>query len=250
MKKILAILLALVMVLSLAACGEKTPETTAPVTNNNGDNGNTGNAGNEEPDPMAELIANELNVKSVRFVDDATEFTTYQLKPQLRTLGRKYGKLVPQIGKTLAEMDGNAVVAAFDRGETVSFTIDGSEVVLEKDDVLTSPMNKPGFVAESDREMMVVLDTNLTPELIEEGFVREVISKVQTMRKEANFDVVDRITIGYTTTEKLTAIIEKAAAEIQSATLATAIVNGTVEGGFEKDWSINGEKAVITVKKN
>ena len=199
--------------------------------------------------PMAELIANELNVKAVRFVEDTRELTTYQLKPQMRTLGKKYGKLLGKIGQHLATMDGNEVVDAFNRGETVSFVIDETEIVLEKDDVLTSPMNKPGFVAESDREMMVVLDTNLTEELIEEGFVREVISKVQTMRKEADFDVVDRITIGYTTTEKLTAIIQKASETIANATLATEIVNGPVEGGYEKDWKINGENAVIVVKR-
>ena len=199
--------------------------------------------------PMAELIANELNVKAVRFVEDTRELTTYQLKPQIRTLGKKYGKLLGKIGQHLATMDGNEVGDAFNRGETVSFVIDETAIVLEKDDVLTSPMNKPGFVAESDREMMVVLDTNLTEELIEEGFVREVISKVQTMRKEADFDVVDRITIGYTTTEKLTAIIQKASETIANATLATEIVNGPVEGGYEKDWKINGENAGIVVKR-
>ena len=206
--------------------------------------------GGQLSEPMAQLIAAELNAKQVLFVTDASEFTTYQLKPQMRTLGKKYGKLLGKIGQHLTTLDGNAVVAGFARGENLTFTIDETEIVLEKDDVLTSPMNKPGFVAESDRDMMVVLDTNLTPELIEEGFVREVISKIQTMRKEADFDVVDRITIGYTTTDKLAAIIEKSSATIMNATLATSIVNGPVEGGYEKDWKINSEKAVLWVKKN
>ena len=200
--------------------------------------------------PMAELIEAELNVKEVRFVDDTRAFTTYKLKPQMRTLGPKYGKLLGKIGKALSEMDGNEVVDGFKRGDDLVFEVDGTEVVLAEADVLTEAMHKPGFVSESDHDMMVVLDTNLTEALIEEGFVREVISKVQTMRKEADFDVTDRITIGYATTDKLSAIIEKGAADIQAATLATAVTCGELADAYAKDWNINGEKATLWVKKN
>ena len=123
-------------------------------------------------------------------------------------------------------------------------------MVLAEADVLTEAMHKPGFGSESDHDMMVVLVTNLTEALIEEGFVREVISKVQTMRKEADFDVTDRITIGYATTDKLSAIIEKGAADIQAATLATAVTCGELADAYAKDWNINGEKATLWVKKN
>jgi len=148
-------------------------------------------------------------------------------------------------------MDGNAVVSAFERGETVSFMVDDTEVVLAKDDVLTSPMNKPGFVAESDRDMMVVLDTNLTEALIEEGFVREVISKVQTMRKDTDFEVTDRIRVTIETTDKLAAIVEKAAEDIKAAVLATELTLGAAPEGVEaQKWNINGEKAFISIRRN
>ena len=165
--------------------------------------------GAELSDECAELIKSELNVEEVKFISDARAFTTYQIKPQMRTLGPRYGKLLGKIGNYLKDVDGNDFVDAFERGETVKFEIEGTTVELAKDDCLISPAQKPGFVAESERDMTVVIDTNLTPELIEKGFVREVISKLQTMRKEAGFDVVDRIQITYNTTDTLAAVIEK-----------------------------------------
>ncbi|MBP3409396.1 MAG: class I tRNA ligase family protein, partial [Clostridia bacterium] len=204
--------------------------------------------GSELSEECAELIKSELNVEEVKFIQDARAFTAYQIKPQMRTLGPKYGKLLGKIGSYLKEVDGNEFVDAFDRGETVKFEIEGTEVELTKDDCLISPAQKPGFVAESDSGMTVVIDTNLTPALIEKGFVREVISKLQTMRKEAGFDVVDRIQITYKTTETLAAVIEKNAVEISAATLATAITCADApEGAYAKDWNINGEKAMLSV---
>ena len=204
--------------------------------------------GAELPEAVTELIANELNVKSVKFVTDAREFTTYELKPQMRTLGPRYGKLLGKIGGKLQTMDGNAVVDAFERGETVTFDIEGTEVVLNKDDVLTRPMQKPGFVAETEGEMTVVIDTNLTEELIAEGYVREVISKLQNMRKDAGFEVVDRIRVTYTASEKLAAVIENGKAEIMKAVLAVELTPGA-EGELVREWNINGEKATLGVSR-
>ena len=205
--------------------------------------------GAELDEAVAELIADELNVKKVSFVTDARDFTTYELKPQMRTLGPRYGKLLGKIGAHLKTMDGNDVVDAFEKGETVKFMIDETEVELGKDDVLTKPMQKPGFVAQVEGEMTVVLDTNLTEELIEEGYVREVISKIQTMRKDADFDVVDRIAVSVATTEKLAAIIEAHKSELMNSVLAVELtVCDAAEGAAVQEWSINGEKATIGVK--
>ena len=198
---------------------------------------------------VSELIADELNVKAVRFVTDARDFTTYELKPQMRTLGPRYGKLLGRIGAHLKTMDGNAVVDAFERGETVSFELDGTLVELGKDDVLTRPMQKEGFVAQMDGDMTVVLDANLTPELIEEGYVRELISKIQTMRKDADFDVTDRIAVTIEADDKLSAIAEKGAEDIMRGVLALSVTAGAPEeGAVSQEWNINGEKAVIGVK--
>jgi len=206
--------------------------------------------GSELSADCAALIKSELNVEEVQFIEDARAFMAYQIKPQMRTLGPKYGKLLGKIGNYLKEADGCAIVDAFERGETWKFEIDGAEVELSKDDTLISPAQKPGFVAESENGMTVVIDTNLTPELIEKGFVRELISKLQTMRKEAGFDVVDRIQVSYSTTEVLAPVIERHAEEIASAVLATAITCGDApEGAYAKEWNINGEKAMLSVKK-
>ncbi len=205
--------------------------------------------GAELDEAVAELIADELNVKKVSFVTDARDFTTYELKPQMRTLGPRYGKLLGKIGAHLKTMDGNDVVDAFEKGETVKFMIDETEVELGKDDVLTKPMQKPGFVAQVEGEMTVVLDTNLTDALIEEGYVREVISKIQTMRKDADFDVVDRIAVSVATTEKLAAIISANKDELMKSVLALELtVCEAAEGTAVQEWSINGEKATIGVK--
>ncbi len=197
-----------------------------------------------------ELCEDELNVREVVFTEDARAFTTYKLKPQMRTLGPKYGKLLGKIGQQLGEMDGNDVVDAFAKGEQVSFTIDGTEVVLNKDDVLTEPMQKPGFTATEDRGVTVVLDTNLTEDLIREGYAREVISKLQTMRKEAGFEVTDRIHVAYAGDDELAAAVEAFAEMIQKTTLALSLTRGEAGADYAaKEWDINGKKATLGVKK-
>ena len=206
--------------------------------------------GSELSDDCAALIRDELNVEEVKFIDDARAFTAYQIKPQMRTLGPKYGKLLGKIGAYLKEADTTAIVDAFDAGNTWKFEIDGTEIELTRDDALITPAQKPGFVAESDGGMTVVIDTNLTPALIEKGFVRETISKLQTMRKEAGFEVVDRIAVTYQTTEALSAVLSKNAAEISAAVLATDFTCAAApEGAYAKEWNINGEKAVLSVRR-
>lgn len=198
----------------------------------------------------AELVEDELNVKSVVFTDDAREFTTYHLKPQMRTLGPKYGKLLGKIGARLGEMDGNEVVSAFEKGEKLTLTVDGTEVVLEKNDVLTEPMQKAGFVAQTDASVTVVLDTNLTPELIREGYAREVVSKLQTMRKEAGFDVSDRVNVWYSADDEVSGAIEAMKNVIASGVLALSLTSGEPdEGAVTKQWDINGKPATLSVKQ-
>ncbi|MCI7028035.1 MAG: isoleucine--tRNA ligase [Clostridiales bacterium] len=200
-------------------------------------------------DEIAQLIRNELNVKAVEFVDDASAFTTYNLKPQMRTLGKKYGKLLGKIGERLKTLDGNEVVATFERGETLKFELDGTPIELEKDDVLTSLTQKPGFEAQSEGDYTVVLDTNLTPELIDEGFLREVISKVQTIRKDADFEVTDRIALSYQTSERLSAVIEKGKEDLMRAVLALSVENRPADDGeIVREQNINGEKATLGIK--
>ena len=196
------------------------------------------------------LAEDELNVKKVVFTDDARAFTTYNLKPQMRTLGPKYGKLLGRIGQHLKELDGNDVVDAFSRGETVTFTLDGTEVVLAKDDVLTEATQKPGFSAQMEGEVTVVLDCNLTPELIAEGYQREMVSKLQNMRKDAGFEVSDRIDVTYEAGDELAAAIEAGRDFIMQSVLATSFARAAVpEGAVSQEWDLNGKKAVLSVRK-
>ena len=200
------------------------------------------------PEALTALIADELNVKAVHYVEDARAFTTYKLKPQMRTLGPRYGKLLGKIGQHLLTMDGNDVVDAFEKGETVAFDIEGTNVVLAQADVLTEPMQKPGYLAQTDGGLTVVLDTNLTAALIEEGFVRELISKIQTMRKESDFEVTDRIKVTYQASPALAAIVEASKDVIAKAVLAVEITEAAPVG-VVKEWPVNTEKAVIGLTK-
>ena len=189
-------------------------------------------------------------MKEVIFTEDARPFTTYNLKPQMRTLGPKFGKLLGKIGQKLQQLDGNDVVDAFARGEEVTFTIDDTEVKLAEGDVLTEPMHKPGFTAAEDRGVTVVLDTNLNDDLIAEGYAREVISKVQTMRKDAGFEVTDRIRLAYDCDDVLAEALAKYEEMIARTTLAVSIGRGAApEGGTAREWDINGKKAVLAIAK-
>ena len=201
------------------------------------------------PDMYVSIIADELNVKEVKFVDDASSFISYRVKPQLKTLGPRYGKLLPKINQYLAgEGVGNAVVAAHNRGESYKFDIDGTEISLAAEDVLVSTEENAGFVTVTEHDLSVVLDTNLTPELIEEGFVREIVSKVQTMRKEAGFEVTDHIVLSHHGNSLIEGIFARHGAEIAADTLAYSIKLGSA--GYVKDWEINGESVTLGVEKS
>ena len=198
----------------------------------------------------SELCKDELNVKQVIFTEDARAFTSYKLKPQMRTLGPKYGKLLGKIGQHLQTLDGNEVVDAFAAGETVRFELEGTQVELSGGDVLTEPTQKPGFMAQQDRGVTVVLDTNLTQALIDEGYAREIVSKVQTMRKEAGYEVTDRIQVRCQCGEKLAAAIETGREMIMRGVLALSLTReAPAQGWIAKEWDINGEKATIAIRK-
>ena len=205
-------------------------------------------SGDVLPEMYVNIIADELNVKKVEFTTSTDGLTGYSMKPQLRTLGPKYGKLLPKIKEYLANADGSEIVPKLRNGEKFVFDIDGTEVELTESDVLVETVEKSGFVTESDARLAVVLDTNLTPELIEEGFVREIVSKVQTMRKEAGFEVVDRIRLGCKGNDKIAEILTRNEDSIKKDVLANEFVNDTLSG-YEKQWSINGEDVTLSVEK-
>ncbi|MCL2873448.1 MAG: isoleucine--tRNA ligase [Defluviitaleaceae bacterium] len=192
-----------------------------------------------------EIIADELNVKEIVFTDDSSSFTTYKFKPQLKTLGPKYGKLLSKISQALNEANGNELMDKFNVGD-VTFNFGGEEAVLTKDDVLIESLNSEGFAVETDKGITVVLDTVLTEELIEEGFVREIISKVQTMRKEAGFEVLDRIEVSHKGNDKISEVIKRNNELICAEVLADTI-KGNSADGFVKDWNINGEAVTLGV---
>ncbi len=194
------------------------------------------------------IIEEELNVKKAIFSDDVSSYTTYKFKPQLRTVGPKYGRYLKQIQTALAELDGNAAMEALNTDGVLKLPEISDEIALEKDDLLIEMTQAEGYAAQSANQITVVLDTNLTPELIEEGFVREIISKIQTMRKEADFEVMDRIAVTFESEDKLAEIFEANGEEIRHEVLADSI-SRTEPAGFTKSWNINGEKVVLGVEK-
>ncbi|MEG2116568.1 MAG: isoleucine--tRNA ligase, partial [Clostridia bacterium] len=196
---------------------------------------------------LKSVIADELNVKTVeKFVSDE-EFITYELKPQLRTLGKIYGKSINAIKEYLAHCDADSVVKLVRGGEKYKFVVDGGvEVEVALDDLLISSVNKPGFIAQSDKGVTVVLDTNLNDDLIAEGFERELVSKLQTMRKEADFCVTDRIIVGYKGTETIDKVFETRGQNIAKDVLADTI--GENLSGYQKEWDINGESVTLSVE--
>ncbi|MDD6182603.1 MAG: DUF5915 domain-containing protein, partial [Lachnospiraceae bacterium] len=195
-----------------------------------------------------EIIEDELNVKKVTFAEDVSEFTGYTFKPQLRTVGPKYGKYLKQIQETLASLDGNAAMQELKEKGSIVLDNISDEVVLCEEDLLISMSQKEGYVADSDNGITVVLDTNLTPELIEEGMVREIISKLQTMRKEADFEVTDRIIVTFEASDNVNNIFQKYGENIKQVVLADELINGNISG-YQKDWKINGEAVSLGVQK-
>ena len=195
-----------------------------------------------------DIIKDELNVKDVVFTDDVRDFTSYTFKPQLRTVGPKYGKQLGGIQKTLAALDGNAAMDELNAKGMLSFDVCGTQVELTKDDLLIDMAQKEGYVSSEDNKMTVVLDTNLTEALIEEGFVYEVISKIQNMRKDAGFEVMDHIRVSVSGNERLAAIVLKNKDAIADKVLADEILT---DASFEvsKEWNVNGENVVIAVEK-
>lgn len=195
-----------------------------------------------------DIIKDELNVKEAELTDDVSKLTTYSFKPQLKTLGRRFGKQINVVKEILAGLDGQTAMAELNDKGTLTITVDGKEEALEKEDLLIEAAQMEGYISDTDHGITVVLDTNLTPELLEEGFVREIISKVQTMRKDAGFEVMDHIRISMQDNDKVKEIIQKNEAEIKAEVLADE-VSYEAAAGFTKEWSINGEKVTLGVEK-
>ena len=194
------------------------------------------------------VIAEELNVKAVEFTDNVSEFTTYTFKPQLRTVGPKYGKYLGGIRSTLATLDGNAAMDELKATGVIKFEVNGAEIALAEEDLLIEMTKKDGFESLGDRGVTVVIDKNLTPELIEEGNVREIISKIQTMRKDSGFEVMDNIKVAFSGNDAIAGIASRNSAEILDETLGVQLLlDTTLE--FSKEWNINGEKVTISVEK-
>ena len=204
---------------------------------------------------FVEIIEDELNVKKVNFTEDVSAYTSYTFKPQLRTVGPKYGKFLGQIQKALAELDGNKAMAELKADGVLTLPSVSDDVKLSEEDLLITMTQMEGYVTEGDNTVTVVLDTNLTPELVEEGFVREIISKIQTMRKEAGFEVMDKISIYYHADEKVADIFNKYENDIMGDVLGTEVVaeadsfDSGENGIYCKEWNINGEKVLLGVKK-
>ncbi|MEH2958975.1 isoleucine--tRNA ligase [Candidatus Merdisoma sp. JLR.KK006] len=195
-----------------------------------------------------DIIRDELNVKAVSFTDDVRSFTTYSFKPQLKTVGPKYGKSLNGIRTYLAEVDGNAAMDELKEKGSLTFDVNGVSVVLSEEDLLIDMAQTEGYVSDGDNEITVVLDTKLTPELIEEGFIREIISKIQTMRKEADFEVMDKIVVYCQGNDKIAELLTSHREAIQSEVLALEVRIGETKG-YVKDWSINGEDVTLGVER-
>lgn len=206
-------------------------------------------AAHELDEMYVSIIEDELNVKKATFTDDVSSFTSYSFKPQLRTVGPKYGKFLGGIQKALSSLDGNAAYAELKANGVLRLPEVDASIELAEEDLLISMAQTEGFVADGDNYVTVVLDTNLTEELLEEGFVREIVSKIQTMRKEADFEVMDRITVSYESSDKIKGVFENNKDFIANEVLADAINVGAT-GSHVKEWNINGEKVTLGVSKN
>jgi isoleucyl-tRNA synthetase len=202
----------------------------------------------ELPEFFRDIVADELNVKEVEFTSDVRSFTSYTFKPQLKTLGKRFGSRLNALRETLNTIDGNAAMDSLNETGKVTVLVDGVEEELATEDLLIESAQKEGYVSDADHGITVVIDTNLTDELIEEGFVRELISKVQTMRKDADFEVMDHIVVYVSGNEKMEALMAKNEAEIRSVVLADEVVVGQTDG-ITKEWNLNGEDVTIGVKR-
>ena len=200
------------------------------------------------PEFYQEIVADELNVKNVKFTDDVRDFTSYSFKPQLKTVGPKYGKMLGGIKAALNDIDGNAAMDELNATGALKLDVNGQEIELFKEDLLIDTAQIEGYESVNDNGITVVLDTNLSPELLEEGFVREIISKIQTMRKEADFEVMDRIKVTYEGSEKAEAVFEKNNTLIAGEVLADEVVKAQ-PAGYVKEWKINGEAVTMGVEK-
>ena len=203
----------------------------------------------ELSDFYKEIIEDELNVKEVEFTNAVRAYSSYSFKPQLKTVGPKYGRLLGKIKQALSEVDGNTAMDELNEKGQLTFDFDGETVELTKDDLLIEIAQTEGFESGNDGDITVVLDTNLTPELVEEGFMREIISKIQTMRKEAGFEVMDKITVYSDGNDKIAELISKNEDTVKNDVLAAEIVTGKIDG-YSKEWNINGENVTFGVKKN
>ncbi len=195
-----------------------------------------------------DIIADELNIREICFTDDVEGFVSYSFKPQLKTVGPKFGKLVGAIRGALANIDGSAAMAELKATGCIKLDINGNAVELAEEDLLIESAKVEGYVSESNAAVTVILDTNLTEELVAEGYVREIISKIQTMRKRAGFEVMDKIVIYAEDNEKIMAILSEKKAEICSEVLANDIILGEMNG-FVQEWNINEEKVTMGVVK-
>ena len=203
----------------------------------------------ELPEEFLEIVEDELNIKKVEFVNDSSSYVSYAFKPQLKTLGPKYGKLIGAIRNALMSLDGTAAKRQLDTEGVIRINADGTDIELAAEDLLIETVQKEGFMAESDNGITVILDTNLTPELVEEGFVRELTSKIQDMRKKAGFEVMDTINVYLSGNEKIAQILEANKASVSRDVLADNIYY-TAGGSFSKELDLNGEAVTVGVEKN
>ena len=202
----------------------------------------------EVPEFFVEIIEDELNIKKVSFIEDVSAYTNYSFKPQLRTVGPKYGKFLGKIKAALENIDGHAAMAQLKKEGSITLSEVDENIVLTEEDLLISVAQTEGFATETGNDITVVLNTKLTPELIEEGFVREIISKVQTMRKEAGFEVMDKIVLSFKAEKTICDVFAAHKEQIQSEVLAVEIKEGALEG-YQKEWNINGHKVGLGVEK-
>ena len=200
------------------------------------------------PEFYQDIVTDELNVKEIELTDDVRAFTSYTFKPQLKTVGPKYGKLLGGIKNELSSLDGNAAMDELNVTGVLKLQVNGQEIELTKEDLLIDMAQMEGYVSESDYGITVVLDTNLTEELLTEGFVREIISKIQTMRKEAGFEVMDKIHIYAKDNDRILELMKNHKEEIMSEVLAEDMTLGTTDG-YVKEWNINKEPVVLGVAK-